>query len=153
MVFGGACFFVGLEHVGEAFDGSFFGLWADFFCFFCFDEAHCCLYEVPHHAVDVSSDVADFGEFGGFDFDEGCCCEFGEASCYFGFSDACGADHEYVFGDDFVAHLFGEELSSPSVSECDGDGAFGVCLSDDVFVEFLYDLLWCEVEHGLGVIL
>jgi hypothetical protein len=123
------------EEVDEAVEGSFFGGGADLLDLFTLDEAHGGADEVSNHRLDVSSDVTDFGEFGGFDLDEGGFGELGEAAGDFGFTDARRTDHEDVFGEDVIALFLGELLAAVAVAQSDGDSFFGGVLADDVFVE------------------
>jgi hypothetical protein len=104
--------------------------------------------QVADHGVDIAAVVADLGEFGGFDFHEGSAGEGSEPAGDLGFTDAGGADHDDVFRRDILAKRIGKLLATPAVADGDGDGAFGVGLADDVFVEFGDDLGGGEDLHG-----
>src|SRR5690606_13325403 len=95
------------------------------------------------------ADVADFGELGGLDLDERRICEFGQAPGDFGLSDTGGADHEDVLRHHFFAQLLVELLPAPPVPERDRDRPLRLALSDDVTVEFGYDLAWREIAHAI----
>ena len=47
-----------------------------------------------------------------------------------------GPDHDDVLGDDFFGQLGRELLAAHAIAQGDGDGALGLVLSDDIFVEF-----------------
>jgi len=65
----------------------------------------------------------------------------------FRFCQRRSADHENVFGGNVFAHLFGELLASPAIADGDRDGALGIGLADDVFVQFGDDLFWSQRLH------
>jgi hypothetical protein len=48
---------------------------------------------------------------------------------------------------DLVTQRLGDLLATPTITQRDGDRALGTVLSDDVFVQFGYDLARC---HGGG---
>src|SRR5262249_50882910 len=96
--------------------------------------------QLANHTFDVAPVVADFGVLGGLDLDEGSAGERGESASDFSFADAGGADHEDVFGRDFVTHVFGDPLATPTIADGNGDGALGFALTDDVAVELGNDL-------------
>ncbi len=143
----------GEKEVEELFFGGFAGFDLDGGGFFFFEHLDGEFGEVADHGFDITSDITDFGELGGFDLEEGGLCEFGETASDLGFSDAGGSDHEDIFGCDLVAEFGGDLLSAPAVSQGDSDGAFCGVLSDDVAVEFANDLAGGEGAGGDGVAL
>ncbi len=96
--------------------------------------------QVADDLVDVAADIADLGELGGLDLDEGRAGELGEAARDLRLADAGRADHQNVLGQHLLAHIAFELLTAPAVAERDGDGALGVALADDVAVELGNDL-------------
>jgi hypothetical protein len=95
--------------------------------------------------------VADFGELGGFDLDEGRVGQLGQAARDLGLADAGRADHQDVLGRDFVAQRFGHLLAAPAVAQGDGDRLLGLGLADHVLVEFADDFLRSHVHAGSSV--
>ncbi len=59
--------------------------------------------QVADDGVDIAADVADFGEFGGFDLDERRIRQFRQAARDLGLADSGRTDHQDVFRRDFVA--------------------------------------------------
>src|SRR4029079_16488254 len=110
-------------------------------------QADAGLKQVAHDLVDVPADIADFGEFGGFDLDEGRAGKLGEAARDLRLADAGRADHQDILRQHLLAHLLVELLAPPAISQGDGDGALGVALADDVAVELGDDLAWGEAGH------
>ena len=105
--------------------------------------------QVANHGFDVAADVADFGELAGFDFEKRRIGELREAARELGFADAGGADHEDVFRHHLLGHFRLELLAADAIAQRDGDGALGVGLADDVFIEFADDFAGGQlVEHG-----
>ena len=98
--------------------------------------------QIADDLIDVAADIADLGELGRFDLDEGRACELGEAARDLGLADAGRADHQDVLGQDLLAQLIVELLAAPAVAQRNGDGALGVALADDVAVELGNDLAW-----------
>ena len=103
-------------------------------------EADADLEQVADDLIDVAADIADLGELGGLDLDEGRIGELGEAAGDLGLADAGRADHQDVLGQDLLAHLAFELLAAPAVAERDRHGALRVALADDVAVELGDDL-------------
>ncbi len=96
--------------------------------------------QVAHDLVNVAADIADLGELGGLDLEEGRAGELGEAARDLRLADAGRADHEDVLGQHLLAHLAFEPLTAPAVAQRDGDGALGVALADDMAVKLGDDL-------------
>ena len=93
--------------------------------------------QIANDRFDIAADITDFGEFGGFDFDERRIGEFGQTTRDFGFTDAGRADHQNIFRRDFIAQLFVELHAAPAIAQRDGDGALGLILADDMLIEFV----------------
>ena len=98
--------------------------------------------EVTDDGVHVAPDIADLGEFGGFDLDEWCVGQFRQAARDLGFSHAGRADHQDVLWRDLRTQGLGYILPTPSISKRDGDRLLGARLADDVLVEFVDNFLW-----------
>ncbi len=95
------------------------------------------VHQVADDGFHVAADVADLGEFGRLDLDEGRVGQLGQAAGDFGFTDPGGADHQDVFGGDFGAQVFIHLHPAPAVAQGDGHGSLGFVLADDVFVQFV----------------
>src|SRR6056297_1601789 len=103
--------------------------------------------EIADDLFDVAAHVADLGELGGLDLDEGGAGEFGEAAGDLGLADAGGADHQDVLGVNLVAQVVGQLLAAPAVAQGDGGGALGVLLADDETVKLADDFAGGQVGH------
>ena len=90
--------------------------------------------------VHLAADVADLGELGGLDLDEGRARELREAARDLGLADAGRADHEDVLRRDLLAQRLAHLHAPPAVAERDRDRALGRGLADDVLVQLLDDL-------------
>jgi hypothetical protein len=97
--------------------------------------------EVADDGVDVAADVADLGELGRLDLDEGRVGQPRQAPRDLGLADAGRPDHQDVLGRDLGAQRLGHLLAAPAVAQRDGHGALGARLADDVLVEFGDDFL------------
>ncbi len=96
--------------------------------------------QVTDDRFDIAADIADLGELGRFDLEEGRVGQLGQAPGDFGLADPGGADHQNVLRGDFLAQLGRQLHAPPAVAQGDGHGALGVVLADDVAVEFVDDL-------------
>ena len=105
--------------------------------------------EIADDLLDVAADIADLGEFRGFDLDEWRAGELGEPPRDLGLADAGRPDHQDVFRQHFLAQIACQLQPPPAVAQRDGDGALGVGLADDEAVEFGNDFAGGEVGHGL----
>ena len=90
--------------------------------------------KVANHAFDVFSDVADFGVLGCLYLHEGGFDEFGKPTGNLRFTNARRTFHNDVFRRNLFANFRREHGSSITVAKGDGDRAFGVVLTDDIFV-------------------
>ena len=111
------------------------GLGGHFLALHVAHQADAGLEQIAHDLIDVAADIADLGEFGGLDLDEGCAGELGETARDLRLADARRADHQNILGQHLLAHLVIELLAAPAIAQGDGDGALGVALADDVAVE------------------
>jgi hypothetical protein len=114
--------------------------------------AHLCdpdLDEIADDLLDVAADIADLGEFGGLDLDEGRGGELCQPPRDLGLADAGRTDHQDIFRQHFFAQAAGELQPSPAVAQRDGHRALGIGLADDETVEFGNDFAGREVCHGL----
>ena len=91
--------------------------------------------QVADHRFHVAAHVADLGELRSFHFHEGRIRQLRQAARDFGFAHAGGPDHDDVLGDDFFGQFGRQLLPAHAIAQRDGDGALGVVLADDVFVE------------------
>ena len=103
--------------------------------------------EVADDLLDVAADIADLGEFGGFDLDEGRAGELRQPPRDLGLADAGRPDHQDVFRQHLFAQAAGELQPPPAVAQRDRDRALGVGLADDEAVEFGDDFAGRKVGH------
>jgi len=125
----------GQKNIEQAFFGVEFGFIGYVFETLLANHFDGDLDQVANHGFDIAAHVTDFCELRGFDFEKRRVGQLGEAAGDFGFADAGGADHDDVLGDDFFRHLGPKFLAAHAIAQGDGDGALGVFLSDNVFVE------------------
>ena len=104
--------------------------------------------EVADHGLHVAAHVADLGELGGLDLQEGAAAEAGQAARDLGLAHAGGADHQDVLGRDLGRHLRRQALAADAVAQGDGHRALGRGLADDVAVELGHDLARREPVEG-----
>ena len=112
--------------------------------------AHLCdgdLDQVADDLLDVAADIADLGEFGGLDLDEGRAGEFCQPPRDLGLADPGRPDHQDILGQHLLAQAAVELQPSPAVAQRNGDRALGVGLADDEAVEFGDDFTGGEVCH------
>ncbi len=105
--------------------------------------------EIADDLLDVTADIADLGEFGGLDLDEGRAGELCQPPRDLGLADTGRPDHQDVLRQHLFAQAAGELLPPPAVAQRDRYGALGVALADDEAVEFGYDFTGREVSHAL----
>ena len=104
--------------------------------------------EIAHDLLDVAADIADLGELGRFDLDEGRARELGEAARDLGLADPGRPDHQDVLRQHLLAQLVVELEPPPAVAQRDRDRALGVGLADDEAIELGDDFARREVGHG-----
>ena len=104
--------------------------------------------EIADDLLDVAADIADLGEFGGLDLDEGRAGELRQPARDLGLADTGRPDHQDILRQHFLAQITGELQPPPAVAQRDGNRAFGVGLADDEAVEFGNDFTGGEVGHG-----
>ncbi|MNS71559.1 hypothetical protein D3C72_1049330 [compost metagenome] len=92
--------------------------------------------QIAHDLIDVATDVADLGELGRLDLEEGRTRQLGQAPGDLGLADPRRADHQDVLGRDLVAQILGHALAAPAVAQGHGHGALGVVLADDEAIQF-----------------
>ena len=109
-------------------------------------------HQIADDGVDIFTDVADLGELGGLDLDEGRIGQLGQAARDLGLAHAGRADHQDVLRRDLAAHLFFDLLAPPAVAQRDGHGALGIVLADDVAVEFRHDLLGRHAHASTSIV-
>ncbi len=114
-----------------------------------FHHADCRFEEVADHLFDIATDVADLGELGRLDLDEGRIGELGKAARDLGLAHARRPDHQDVLGHHLFAQRSFELLAPPAVAQRDGDGALGVLLADNMTVELGNDFAGRKVGHGI----
>ena len=103
--------------------------------------------EIADHLLDIAADIADLGELGRLDLDEGRIGEPRQPARDLGLADAGRPDHQDVLGHHLFAQRTLKLLAPPAVAQRDGDGALGVLLADDMAVEFGNDFAGRKVGH------
>ena len=73
--------------------------------------------QVADDLLDVAADIADLGELGGLDLDEGRAGKPGQAARDLGLADAGRPDHQDVLRHHLFAHLAFELLAAPAVAQ------------------------------------
>ena len=92
--------------------------------------------KIANDRVHVAAHIADLGELGRFDLDEGRVRKPCQPARDLGLAHARRADHQNVLGVYFGAQRLGDLLAPPAVAQGHGHRALGARLADDVFVEF-----------------
>ena len=139
----------GHEQVEQALLGIAFGTLADFVETLLAQHVDGDLDQIANHGFDVAADVADFGELAGLDLQERRVGQLGEAAGELGFADAGGADHEDVLGHHLIGDFGLQLLAADAVAQGNSDGALGIGLADDVFIELADDLTRGQfIENG-----
>ena len=142
------------QQVEDALFGGLLGSIGDFVELFFAHHVDGSFDKVADHRFDIAADVADFGVFRGFDFDEWAAGQTREAAGDFGFADAGWADHQNIFGKNVFSDFGRKLLATHAIAQGDCDGTFGGVLADDVFVELGDDLAWRHVvERGQKLLL
>jgi hypothetical protein len=112
--------------------------------------------QVADDGVDVAADVADLGELGRLDLDEGRVGQPRQAARDLGLADAGGADHQDVLRRDLGAQRLGHLRARQRLRRAMATAAWRA-LADDVLVEFGDDFLrghpTCSFQHLDGVVL
>src|SRR5690606_7288824 len=109
------------------------------------------LHQVADDRVHITADVADLGELGRLDLDEGGVGQARQAARDLGLADAGGADHQDVLGGDLATQRLLDLSAAPAVAQRDGDGLLGLVLADDVLVEFGDDLRRGHLGHAFAL--
>src|SRR5271155_3928990 len=123
------------EQVEQAVFGGLLGALGDFVELFFTDHINRGFDEIADHGFHVAADVADFGVFRGFHFDEGETCQAREAAGDFRLADASGADHQNIFRQNIFGELGWKFLPADPIAQSDGYGFFGEILADDIFIQ------------------
>ena len=137
------------ESIEHAILGRHLGLGADILAQALARHVDGGFHQVACDLLDVSADVAHFGELGRLDFQERRVGELGQAPRDLGLAAAGGSDHQDVLGQNLFAQSFRQLEATPAVAQRDGDRTLGVLLADDVLVEFGDDLTRRKIiAHG-----
>ena len=103
--------------------------------------------QVADDGVDVTTHVSDLGELRRLDLDERCIGQARETACDLGLANTGRPDHQDVLRCDLLPQRLADLLSSPSVAQCNRNGALGIVLPDDVLVELVDDFLRRHLRH------
>ena len=107
--------------------------------------------EVAHDGVHVAADIADLGEFGRLDLEEGRAGQPGQPPGDLGLAHAGGPDHQDVLGRDLVAQVIRHALAPPAVPQSHGHGALGIVLADDEAIQLGDNFAGREFGHGRDI--
>ena len=140
MVFGAGGGEGGSSKIEHALFGGLFGAVGNFVELFFAHHVDGSFDQIAHHGFDVAADVADFGVFRGFHFDERAARQPRKATGDFGLADAGWADHQNILGKNIFGDLRRKLLAADAIAQSDGDGALRRVLPDDVLVELRDDL-------------
>ncbi len=121
------------------------------FTLFLAQHGHGGLGQIAHHGIHVAPHVANLGELGGLDLDEGRVGQLGQAPRDLGLAHAGGADEHDVLGRDLVAHGARYLLPAPAIAQGHRHGALGRALAHDVAIQLLDDGARGERQRALGV--
>ena len=134
-------------------DGDVAGGFADFIDLIDVDDAHFCsgdvvvggLDKAQDDIFDVFADIAGFGERGRIGNGKRDVEDVGKGAGNEGFSGACRAEEQHV-GLAVLDFILFREGADPFivVIDGDGDGFFGVVLTDHILVELLFDFFGLE---------
>ncbi len=105
------------------------------------------IHQIANNAVDFAPHVADLGKLGCFDLDKRCLGQTCETARNLGLTDPGRPDHEDVLWRNLASEWFVYLYSAPAIAQGDCNGALGLILADDVFVELLNDLSWGHLGH------
>ena len=104
--------------------------------------------QIANNRIHFLTDVAHFGEFGRFNFDERRIRQLSQTTGDFSFTDTGRADHQDIFRGHFMAQLFVELHATPAVTQSNRHRTLGVVLADDVLIQFADDFAWGHFRHG-----
>ena len=90
--------------------------------------------QIADDGIHITTDITDFGEFGGFNFNERRIGQAGQTAGNFGFTHAGWAYHQDVFWHDFCAQRLIHQAAAVAVAQGHGHGALRRMLANDVFV-------------------
>ena len=105
------------------------------------------IHQVANDGFHVTADITDLGELGGLHFYERRIGQPCQTPGNLGFADPGRTNHQDVLGRDFTAQRFIHLLPAPAVAQGNGDGAFGIVLAYDVFVQLLDNFAGCHFGH------
>ena len=115
-LFGGRAGALTHQRIDHAVLGGGFGARLDVLAFAFTGLGDRDLDQIAYDLLDVTADIADFGELGGFDLEEGRTRELGEAARNLGLADTGRADHEDVLRQHLLAQLLVELETPPAVA-------------------------------------
>ena len=104
--------------------------------------------QVAHDLFDIAPDIADLGELGCLDLDEGGVGQLRQAAGDFRFAATGRADHQDVLGQNLFTHHPVKLQAPPAVAQRDCHRALGVFLADNETVQFRNDLPRTEIGHA-----
>ena len=103
-------------------------------------DPHAGLDQIADDALHVAADIADLGEFRRLDLDKRRVHQLGQTAGDFGLAHARRADHQDVFGHDFIPDFLRKLRAAIAVAQGDGDGALGLVLTDDIAIQLANNL-------------
>jgi len=108
--------------------------------------------QIPDDGVDIPPDVADLGELGRLDLQEGGLGQLGQSPRDFCLTDAGGTDHDDVLRGHLVPKVRGQSLPPPPVPDRDGNRPLGRVLADDILIQLGDDLSRRQRVHRISPI-
>ncbi len=105
-------------------------------------------HKVANDLLDIAANIADLGELGRLDLQEGRIGKPRQASRHLRLANARRSDHQDILGRDLFSQRPVHLLAAPAVAQGNRDGALGGRLADNMAVEFGDDLARGQFTHG-----
>ena len=103
--------------------------------------------QIPDDGVHIPSHIANLGELGRFDLQEGGLGQLGQSPGNLGLPNAGGTDHDDVLGRHLVPEFRRQLLPPPPIAYRDGDRLLCRVLADDVSIQLGHNLSGCQLFH------
>ena len=92
--------------------------------------------EIADDLLHVPPDIADLGEFGGLNFQEGRIGKLCQTPRHFGFSNTGWPDHQDILWRYLIADGRVCLFTAPAIAQGDGHSALGLCLANNMAIKF-----------------
>ena len=110
-------------------------------------------HQIAGNLFHIAPDITDLGELGRLHLHERSLSQLGQAPADLGLAAASGADHQDILGGHLIAQFRAEPLPPPTGSQRHRDGALGIGLPHDMFVQRSHDGLRSEIIGHLSCLL